>query len=108
MIDLTAEKPIPLAAAATLIPPARNGKKTHLSTILRWILRGSKAPDGTLVKLEAVRLGGRWLTSREALQRFSAKLTPSTDAEAPAPPRTPAMQSRASSRAAAELERIGV
>ncbi len=107
MIDLTAEKPIPLAAAATLIPPARNGKKTHLSTILRWILRGAKAPDGTLVKLEAARLGGRWLTSREALQRFSAKLTPSTAVEAPAP-RTPATRSRASSRASAELERAGL
>jgi hypothetical protein len=27
------------------------------------------------VRLEAVRLGGRWLTSREALQRFADRLT---------------------------------
>jgi Protein of unknown function (DUF1580) len=107
MIDITAETSLSLAEAAKLVPPARSGNRCHLSTILRWITKGAKAPDGSIVRLEAARLGGRWLTSREALQRFSAKLTPSTDAEAPAP-RAPATRSRASSRAAAELERAGL
>ena len=48
MIDLTSEAALPLAAAAKLIPPARKGRKTHLSTILRWITRGAPAPDGSL------------------------------------------------------------
>jgi hypothetical protein len=58
MFDVTSEQTISLAAAAKLVPPARTGKRTHLSTILRWILVGAKAPDGTRVRLEAVRLVG--------------------------------------------------
>jgi hypothetical protein len=76
MLDLTAEQPISLEAAARLIPPARNGKRCHLSTLLRWITDGAKAPGGARVRLEAVRLGGRWVTSRGAIQRFAEKLTP--------------------------------
>ena len=76
MLDLTAEKPIPLAAATALVPPARQGKKTHFQTVLRWVIHGSKGPSGSRIRLEAVRLGGRWMTSREALQRFAERLTP--------------------------------
>jgi hypothetical protein len=107
MLDITTETPLPLATAAKLIPPARTGKRCHLSTILRWVLSGAKAPDGTLVKLEALRLGGRWVTSREALQRFAERLTPTVDGS-PAPTRTPARRQRAHERAAAELDRLGV
>jgi hypothetical protein len=108
VIDFTAEEPLSLAAAAKLVPPARRGKRCHLSTILRWIIKGSKAPDGTVVRLEACRLGGRWLTSREALQRFSDQLTPRLDAEALTVPRSPGKRRRASDRAAAELEGLGL
>src|SRR6516162_3689488 len=76
MIDTTQEQLIRLADAARLIPPARRGKKTHESTVLRWILTGTKAPDGSTVRLDGIRLGGKWLTSREALQRFGEALTP--------------------------------
>jgi len=76
MFDTTLETPIPLAEAAKLIPPAGQGKRTHLSTLLRWILRGARNPAGQVVRLAAVRLGNRWMTSREALQRFAEALTP--------------------------------
>jgi hypothetical protein len=108
MFDTTAEKPIPLAEACKLVPPARQGKRTHLSTLLRWILRGARNPAGGIVRLEAVRLGSRWMTSREALQRFAEALTPSTDTPAPATPCTTGQRRRASERAAAELDRIGI
>jgi hypothetical protein len=108
MLDTTIEKPIPLNAAAGLIPPARNGKKTHLSTILRWITRGAKAPSGERVRLEAVRLGGRWITSREALQRFAERLTPRIDTPSAASPRTSGQQRRAAERAGHELDKIGI
>jgi hypothetical protein len=76
--------------------------------VLRWILKGAKAPDGSRVRLEAVRLGGRWFTSREAIQRFAAALTPRVDDE-PAPvPRSEGAQRRASERTARELGRIGI
>ena len=108
MFNISTEAPLPLAAAARLVPPGRNGKRCHLSTILRWILTGAKAPDGSRVKLEGLRIGNRWMTSREALQRFAARLTPRLDSTAPAGARTPARRRRDSERAAAELERVGM
>ena len=76
MIDLKAEETVSLAEATKLVKPARNGKRTYLSTILRWITDGAKAPSGETVRLEALRLGCRWVTSREAIQRFAERLTP--------------------------------
>ena len=108
MLDLTAEETLTLAELVKMVPPARSGKRCHLSTVLRWILKGSKAPDGSMVKLEAARLGGRWLTSREALHRFSERLTPRLDGEAQPAPSGPAKQHRASDRAAAELDKLGL
>jgi hypothetical protein len=109
MIDLTAEKTFPLTQLLPLIPPGRNARRTHLSTVLRWILDGAPGPDGRRVKLEALRLGGRWVTSREAIQRFAERLTPQTgDAPASPPPRTPGARRRAAERAANELEQLGV
>jgi hypothetical protein len=105
MIDFRDEPLLPLTAAASLVPPARRGRKTHPSTLLRWILTGAKGPGGP-VKLEAVRLGGRWMTTRSALQRFAERLTPDTVA-APPPP-----SSRSSTRhddaVKAELDRLGL
>jgi hypothetical protein len=102
-IDLATETLVSLAEAAKSIPPSRNGRRTHLSTILRWILHGV---DG--VRLEGVRLGGRWLTSREALQRFAERLTPDLGANQPMPPRSRAARDRASARAEKELTKIGI
>jgi Protein of unknown function (DUF1580) len=108
VIDFTQEHPIPLAAAARLVPAARNGKRTHLSTLLRWIQTGAKAADGSRVRLEAIRLGGRWLTSREALQRFADRLTPRLHDPVDAPKvRTASRRQQASERAAEELDQLG-
>jgi hypothetical protein len=65
-----------------------------------------KSPSGDLVKLEACRLGGRWMTSREALQRFSERLTPELGA-AQSTPRSPAARRKASDRAEQELQQLG-
>jgi len=108
MLDLQTENPIPLITAAKLVPPSRSGKRTHISTLMRWILTGSKSPSGKVVRLEAIRLGGRWLTSREALLRFSERLTPQFDGEPAPPPRSPAARTRASERAAKQLDAIGI
>jgi hypothetical protein len=108
VLDLTSETPLPLAAAAKLVPPGRNGKRTHLSTLLRWILQGAKSPSGEIVRLDAARLGSRWVTSREALQRFAAALTPRLEDEPMSSPRSPAARRRASDQAANELDKIGI
>ena len=108
MIDLTRESALSLAQAADLLPPGRGGARPTLGCVLRWVLKGAKSPSGELVRLEAIRLGGRWLTSREALQRFAERLTPSLDSEPPPAPRTANQRRRASEVAARELEKMGV
>src|SRR2546427_130282 len=109
MIDVTTESMIGLAAAAKLVPPGRRHRPAHLSTILRWIRAGAKAPDGTTVRLEAVRLGGRWVTSKEALQRFGERLTPDLGGAGERPaPRTAGRRRKASERAEKELAKLGI
>jgi hypothetical protein len=72
-----------ISQAARLLPPGREGKPVHPSTVLRWILAGSGG-----VRLEARRMGSRWVTSREALDRFSAALTARALGEPVAPTST--------------------
>jgi site-specific recombinase XerD len=83
---------------------AEAGKPVSFSCVLRWIQRGIPGPDRQRVKLEGVRVGGRWLTSREALARWAERLTPRLDGE-PAPvPRTPSQRRKAAERAERELD----
>jgi hypothetical protein len=107
-IDVTSDDTLTLAAACRLLPRGRNGAKPHLSTILRWILQGAKAPNGERVRLEACRLGGRWLTSKDAIQRFCNRLTPQLDTPAAPAPRSPGQRRHAAERAEKELGRIGI
>jgi hypothetical protein len=109
MIDLKHETTITLAQAAARLPPNRLHRPVTASCVLRWVLSGVKVPGGGRMKLEAVRLGGRWLTSVEALERFAARQTPGLDAATNgAPPRPPASRQRASERAEKELAKIGI
>jgi hypothetical protein len=108
MIDLRTEELITLGQGTKLLPPARGGKKTHVSTLFRWILDGAKAPDGSIVRLEAVRLPRGWMTSRAAIERFIHALTPDLSGARPKPPRSPAARQRALKRADRELARLGI
>ena len=89
--------------------PAYRGTAEHAdpSTVFRWANRGCRAADGSLVKLQVVRVGGRYLTSVEAIQRFFESLN--TDAVLPkARPRSATKRRRASQRASDELKAAGV
>ena len=108
MFDLTQEEPISLSEAAALLPRGRNHSKPHVSTILRWIQKGTKAPSGEKAYLDGLRVGSRWTTSREALQRFAERLTPQLDNDGMSSPRTPTERRRAAERAERELEREGL
>jgi hypothetical protein len=101
------ENLLTLHDAARLLPSNRAGKRVNFSTIWRWALRGVRAIDGRVVRLEAARVGGRWITSRQALERFSAALTPTNEAGAE-PIRTPTAQRKASNAAKAKLEKMGI
>jgi hypothetical protein len=81
MIDLESERLMGLADAARMLP-GRDGRAVHPATLTRWIAKGAKGPDGGRVRLEAVRVGGRWVTSAEAVQRFVEALTPTPEAVA--------------------------
>src|SRR5262245_53624302 len=105
---LLAETLVGLCEAARRLPPGRGGRPVSFSCVLRWITDGVSGPDGRRVKLEGVRVGGRWLTSEEALARWAERLTPRLDAERAAPPRPAAQRRRAGERAARELDRIGI
>jgi hypothetical protein len=91
-----------------LLPSNRAGKRAAFSTIWRWILKGVCSIDGRVVKLEAARVGARWLTSKEAIERFSAALTPTNAAAAPAPIRTPSARQRANNAAKKKLAELGI
>ena len=77
MIDTATEQLLTLQQAADRMPVSRGGRPVHLATIWRWI----KAR-----KLEGVRLGDRWLTSVEALQRYAERQTLAALGNEPIPP----------------------
>jgi hypothetical protein len=87
--------------------PGRNGRQINNVTAWRWITKGLLTPTGERVRLEAIKVGSAWTTSREALERFTAALTPAFQTEAEMLPRTPVKRQRASEAAVAELIRRG-
>jgi hypothetical protein len=97
-----------LGQAARRFPSYRESKPVNPSTVFRWITGGVRLPGGARVRLDAVRLGGRWLTSVQAIERFIAAQTPTFDDAAAARPPKKRPRARAAERAAKELERIGI
>ena len=68
MIDPATETLVTLSRAADHYP-AVNGRHPHPSTVFRHALQGV---DG--VRLETVRVGGRLVTSIQAIERFIRQL----------------------------------
>ena len=114
MKHLLFESLISFGQAAKLVPPYRGTKpNANPSTLFRWAYTGVKLPNGERLKLEAIRLGNRWLTSKEALQRFSDTLSaarrPIDDNPLPqGSVRTPSRRLKGSERAAQELGEFGL
>jgi hypothetical protein len=88
----------PLMATAEVLqsPPlkiatiARRHNK-HYNSILRWLKEGVLLSDGKRIKLPAIRAGGTWEVSEEALSNFLDALTRGylSDDEAAVQGRTP-------------------
>jgi hypothetical protein len=108
LTEIQAGGGLSLSAAGRLFPGHRGGESVDPSTVFRWVTKGTRTAGGSVVKLEAVRVGGRWLTSRGAVARFVAALTEAA-APAPAPPVSPSRpaQRRATERAVAKLKAMG-
>ena len=81
---------------------------THFTSVYRWVLKGIPNAEGQRVRLEAIRLGRAWVTSRQALRRFAEGLTPRLDDALIPLPRSAGKRRRASESAAHELERAGI
>jgi hypothetical protein len=110
MSDILNETIVSIHEAAAVFPGRRPGKKLNFRTLWRWIIKGIHAADGQIVRLEAVRLGARWVTSREAIARFSARLTPTTTeiTGSAGNMRTPTQRQLDGRVAAKELEKMGI
>ena len=70
MIDPSKERLMPLSKAIGSVPPRRQNKRPHTSTLFRWATSGLRG-----VKLEVLRVGGTLCTSEPALHRFFKRLT---------------------------------
>lgn len=114
--QLLSESLIGLYDAARRLPAGRGGRPVSFGCVLRWITSGIPGPAGQRVKLEAIRVGGRWLTSVEALARWAERLTPRLDHEPPPNgprpecprPRTYNQRQRAAVKAVERLEEAGI
>jgi hypothetical protein len=107
-IDIISDDTLTLAEACRLLPRGRNGARPHLSTILRWILDGAPAVGGERVRLAALRVGGKWVTSRAALQAFAEALTPASRTCMPSQVRTPTQRQRDLKRTERNLDNNGI
>jgi hypothetical protein len=96
-------------AKAARIPGHRGGPHLNGSTIFRHITKGVRAANGELIRLEAVRVGCRWLTSVESVARFAERLTAAElqttdDSSVPAP--SPRQRNRQAEAASARLDAL--
>jgi Protein of unknown function (DUF1580) len=107
-VRLAAETIIGLAAAARRFPAYRGGGTINSTTVWRWIVEGVRLRDGSRLKLEGFRCGGRYLTSEEALARFLDRQNPDREVADAPPPRTPGQRRRAAERAGETLTRMGI
>jgi hypothetical protein len=65
MIDLINEEVLSLSQATRSLPRLRKGRPVNNSALWRWSTIGFRG-----IRLETAKLGGRNVTSREALNRF--------------------------------------
>ena len=105
---ILSEGPIGMSAAARLYGSFRGGRPTHPTTPTRHHLRGVTLPDGRVVRLEAVRIAGRLMTSRAAVARFITVQQPDESPTVSPVPRSPSARRLASDAAADQLARAGI
>ncbi|WP_406699151.1 hypothetical protein V5E97_09755 [Singulisphaera sp. Ch08] len=80
----------------------------HVATLMRWHTKGIHGADGERHRLWAIRLGGRWVSTDEEIQRFLDRLNPGSEAESGSAVRSPATRSKAATAADRELTRLGI
>lgn len=74
-IDLLREDAVSLTDARKNLIPKFTGKPVSAPTIYRWVAKGLRVRDGSRVKLEAIRIGREFITTKQAVHRFLGELT---------------------------------
>lgn len=94
--------------AAKLFPAATtSGEHIAEYTVIRWVRNGVSMPGGGRLYLEAVRIGGREVTSRAAVKRFiAAQNTRRQPTALPDLGRSEKQRKRAAARAIEQLEKM--
>ncbi len=101
-IDFKTETVIDLRhQAPSYLGWSRNGRPVHYSSLIRAVTKGVNGH-----KLEAARIGKRWVTSVEAIQRWAERQTEGHGPEVAR--RTAAARRRSDALAERELKRRGV
>jgi hypothetical protein len=93
------------AAAAKLFGQSRKDSSVSPSCVWRWAKHGVEISGGDRVRLEALKLGSRWLTSKGAMQRFLARLQ---RADQTTSARTTKERSASDADAGRQLQRFGI
>ena len=113
-LDLTLEPGLRPPQAAKIVPPIRHrvGQDgslrpvpTHPSTIVRWMVRGRLLDSGEVVRLDALRTPGGWITTASAIREFFDAITPRHSASTGTHPITANDAAEAAGR---ELELAGL
>jgi hypothetical protein len=89
---------------AAKIASTKTNNSVHPSTINKWITRGVKLPDGSNLKLRAVKYPGGWKIREEDIQVFLDAYTAAALGEDPSEP-APATPSAARRRELARVDR---
>lgn len=101
---LVEEGLIGLSPAADYFGTGRNGRRMHAATLTRYFRDGVRRADGTVVRLECVRVGSKFMTSKQAVLRFIAAQQEGGSGSAAVAPSGPNQPSRDQQRASAELD----
>jgi hypothetical protein len=96
-IDIGTEALITINEAAKALP-----SRPHIAPVWRWVYHGCRG-----VKLETVSIGGRRMTSQEAIARFIERSTAVANGDA-IPTRTAKQRQRAIETAERELAAAGI
>ena len=103
MPSILAERTLTTVGLAKRLAAHGGACAAHRQTINRWIRTGVRV-GGKRVKLDAIRLGGKWITSEEAFERFQAALTTRAGG-AVAPVQSPAQRKRRTAALKAQFDR---
>lgn len=104
------ERLLSTAQVAQMFPALRGTRKTlDESTVRRWITMGVvvRRSGRRRVKLDAIRVGGTYRTSQEAIERFQAELNRTSEPAEEITVRTPRQAKRAAEAAMERMRQRG-